>query len=300
MGLLRGKSPRRSASTIAGIYWILGVAWILFSDKLVSTLATTPEQMTQLQSVKGIAFITMSAATIFLLVYVPLRRLASTNDRLESALLQAQRLHRVLRHNLRNKCQAIAGHTELLAERIDPQHHYYTETIRESTGDLISLSRKSVFFREFLDVSERQLRTRDLADSVRTVVDDAREAYPTADVTAQTPPTALAQVHKFIDQAIEELVENAIVHNDSETPEVHVEVEKQDETVTISVHDNGPGLPPMERKVLEEKTETQMQHSQGLGLWLVYLTVTHSAGTLRISDDNRDGTTIEFTVPAAS
>lgn len=299
MGLIRNESPLRSATTVAAIYWLLGVGWILFSDRLVSALATTPTQMSQLQSVKGTAFISMSAGAIFILVYIPLRRLASTNERLEAALLQAQRLHRILRHNLRNKCQGIAGHTELLAERIDPQQQHYTETIQESTRDLISLSRKSVYFREFLDFNERQLQTKDLSDSVRSEVTDARETYTSADITADIPQTAYARTHKFIDQAIEELVENAILHNDSETPTVHVEVEERDETVAVSVQDNGPGLPPMERQVLEEKTETQMQHSQGLGLWLVYLIVSHSDGTLVIPDE-RDGTTIEFTVPAAS
>ncbi len=54
---------------IAGIYLFLGFLWILFSDKLLDSLATDPAMITKLQTYKGWFFVSASAFLIFFLVY---------------------------------------------------------------------------------------------------------------------------------------------------------------------------------------------------------------------------------------
>jgi diguanylate cyclase (GGDEF)-like protein/PAS domain S-box-containing protein len=53
---------------ITGRYLILGIAWILFSDQLLALLARDPEQMTLLQSYKGLAFVLLTALLLFMLI----------------------------------------------------------------------------------------------------------------------------------------------------------------------------------------------------------------------------------------
>lgn len=299
MELLREETPWRSAFKIAGVYAVIGVLWILSSDRIVDAVARSEAQLTLFQTIKGAVFIAVSALVIFILVGRALRELTDTTDELEAALQQADRLHRILRHNLRNSCQIIAGNVDLLAEEIPAEKNERLTTIREQNDRLITLSQKSVYLREFLNIDADHRTRDDLAATVQTQVERARENYPAATITIDRPNQAHVLAHQYIGEAVEELIVNAIRHNDSADPRVWVSVEKETEMVTVTVRDNGPSIPPVERVVLDRKTETPTEHSQGLGLWLVYLTVHYSNGTLSVDDRDGGGAEIQFRVPSA-
>jgi signal transduction histidine kinase len=57
-----------AAARIAGIYAILGFAWIAFSDRLVVALSPDPAVHDRLQTVKGTFFVLVTAAILFVLV----------------------------------------------------------------------------------------------------------------------------------------------------------------------------------------------------------------------------------------
>jgi K+-sensing histidine kinase KdpD len=74
---------------------------------------------------------------------------------------------------------------------------------------------------------------------------------------------------------------------------VSIDVSRGSESVTITITDNGPGIPEMERKILTEGIkETPTYHSQGLGLWLTQLVVGQSDGTIHLHEDASRGTEI--------
>jgi PAS domain S-box-containing protein len=52
---------------IAGIYALISAIWILLSDRFISMISDDPKTITQLQSYKGIVFISLSAVLIYLL-----------------------------------------------------------------------------------------------------------------------------------------------------------------------------------------------------------------------------------------
>jgi signal transduction histidine kinase len=66
----------------------------------------------------------------------------------------------------------------------------------------------------------------------------------------------------------------------------------------LRIADDGPGLPPVERRVLEAGAETQLTHSTGLGLWLTNWIVRVSNGRVAV-DTGDDGTTVDLELPAA-
>lgn len=297
MELLREETPWKSAFKIAGVYAVLGILWILFSDRIVIAVARSESQLTFLQTIKGAGFIIVSALVIFVLVGRALRDLTDTTEDLEAALQQAGRLHRILRHNLRNCCQIIAGNAELLAEQTLAEENGRLRTIREQNDRLITLSRKSIYLRGFLNVEGDHRTTDDLASRVRNQAERAREDHPAATISVDCPDRAPVRAHQHIGEAVEELIENAILHNESPNPRVWVSVEKESEMVAVTVADNGPGVPSVEQVVLERKTETPTEHSQGIGLWLVYLTVHYSNGELTVTDRDEGGAEIKIRVP---
>jgi signal transduction histidine kinase len=91
---------------------------------------------------------------------------------------------------------------------------------------------------------------------------------------------------------------NAVVHDDSASPEVTVSVTTTAESVRIEVADTGPRIPETERELLAGTTErTPVHHASGLGLRLVGLVVTRSGGTVRIEDNDPDGNRVRIDLP---
>lgn len=294
-----GDSTWGLAFQIAAVYGVIGLLWILLSDKLVMAVTSSWYHRAALQSMKGGAFIMLSSLLIFFLVGVSLQGWSRTEAELDVALAQADRLHRILRHNLRNSCQIITGNAELLAEGTVNDEDERLQRIQKQSERLIALSQKSVILRDFLDTDTDQLIEQELVETIEREIEKARENYPEATITIDCPSRVHVSAHQYIGQAVQELIENAIVHNDSPSPEVSIAVQPDNEEVTVSVSDNGSGIPSVERFVLEQKTETMTKHSQGLGLWLVYLTIHYSNGTLTVTNPEGKGATVQFTISTA-
>jgi signal transduction histidine kinase len=64
--------------------------------------------------------------------------------------------------------------------------------------------------------------------------------------------------------------------------------------VSVTVSDDGPGLPAEEQTVLERGYETPLAHSSGLGLWFVNWVVTGIGGRVDATVD--DGTTVTLSL----
>ena len=97
----------------------------------------------------------------------------------------------------------------------------------------------------------------------------------------------------MIRQALSELVENSLEHTTTDSPHVEVSVrEASDETVELSVADDGPGLPERERDILDAGTETQLKHGQGIGLWFVTWAVTQLGGDLQFRENDPEGSIV--------
>lgn len=283
---------------IAGTYVLFSGLWILLSDVVVQRIATSQAHLTQLQSVKGGLFVVVSGLLLFGLVYRAQREVAATNRRYRTVARQAELLHRILRHDLRNVCNIIAGNVALLHEGTGDAEAAL-ETIRKQNERLIELSRKSLYIREFLDVEGSAIDAIDLAETVRTQAALARGNHPDATVTVEAPDAVSVSAHYRIEEAIGELVENAIVHNPTAEPDVHVRVTREDGTATVAVLDDGTGLPAVERRVLDKQRESPTEHSAGLGLWLVRLATDYSDGSLTVSDLERGGTEVRLSLPIA-
>jgi PAS domain S-box-containing protein len=207
-------------------------------------------------------------------------------------------LNRVLRHDLRNGMNIIRGCVETIADAAAMQSTRQAEMVYRRTDELVSLANKTRRIERFVrDDSERA--TVDLAALVPEVVDRITERFPEATATVTVPDSALAEVHEHFDCGLEEVVENAIVHTDQPEPTVDVTVANQEETISIVVADQGPGVPEPERSLFEGTREiTQLEHASGVGLWVVYWAVRTSDGTLNFEDNDPRGTVVRITLQA--
>ncbi|GAB3313033.1 histidine kinase N-terminal 7TM domain-containing protein [Haloplanus salinarum] len=210
--------------------------------------------------------------------------------------------NRVLRHNLRNRMNVIIGWAEELRERDDPEVAAAGERITTTAVDLVELgSQVRLLVETADDVGETTERVV-LRDHLEPLLNRLRESHPQVAVEADLPSTATAVVPsaKLLVIAVENLLQNAVEHNDAERPWVRLVVEDDGEHTRIRVADNGPGIPDDERAVLRRGSETPLEHGSGLGLWLVHWTVTAAGGEVSFGESDADGSVITLTLPSGT
>jgi signal transduction histidine kinase len=223
------------------------------------------------------------------------RQMASDDAERSSAQLTV--LNRVLRHDVRNKATVIRGRAELFDETDD---HDHLRVLHRKTGELVEISELAREAECVLQADESQREVIDLVDVVRAGTESIRTEY---DVDLRVPDAEACPViaHPLVESAVAELLDNAVVHNDIESPSVEVSLGSPDpDRVELSVADNGPGIPDEQVETLERGFETDLEHTSGLGLWLVHWVVNASGGRVRFRENDPRGSVVCIELESAS
>jgi PAS domain S-box-containing protein len=188
-------------------------------------------------------------------------------------------LNRVLRHNLRNDMNVVRGTGRLLQEGAPDDPAALGERIERTADRLVNLSEQA----RKLERNARRERDPSRLDPTalfETVVADLPEGA-TVETRIDTELGICAGPE--LEQALAELAGNAIRHNPTAEPWVELAVTAEDDRVTITVTDDGPGIDDMETTVIAAGKETELVHGSGLGLWLVNWIVTRYGGSFQIA-----------------
>lgn len=132
-------------------------------------------------------------------------------------------LDRVVRHNPRNDLGVVDGMVEALAEDLEGDAAARAGHIREKFDDIVELAAKARDVERVISVETSQATAVDLGEFVETVRADVSAADPDAEVTVEIP-TGLSVVtaRSALALALENLLENAVEHNDGATPRVWI------------------------------------------------------------------------------
>lgn len=206
--------------------------------------------------------------------------------------------NRVLRHNLRNDMNIVMGYASELESRLDGSDARDARKIRKTVEDFVELAEKAERIGR-VHAAEENRTTVAVGRRLRGIVDELRAEFPAVEFDVRVADdVSIGDVDpELFDLAFQNVLDNAARHNDAEDPQVDVGVVVADEAARIAVSDNGPGIPDVEREAVGGGVETQLEHSQGLGLWLTYWCVRRWGGELLI-DSAREGSTVTLTVPA--
>jgi signal transduction histidine kinase len=202
---------------------------------------------------------------------------------------------RVLRHNIRNELSVGLG---------------YLDGIEDAEDDA-EVAERAAIVREHLEqLAETSDRTRRIASIWRTealqsfdlvaLVEErvGRMTAEAPEVTIQTelPDRCIVRAHPSLPLAFEEAIRNAIEHNDDDVT-VTVRLRRDGDETTLVVADTGGGIPAIERETLRNAEETPLEHTEGLGLWLIYWTVTRGGGTVEFAENDPHGTVVRIRLP---
>jgi len=204
-------------------------------------------------------------------------------------------LNRVLRHNLRNDVMILGGLVEQISERSGEASRELATQIDEVLQGLTALSEKSSTLERAVNDPAPSERI-DVADVVSETTSELETAHPDAGIRTDLRTDRAALASHRLRLALEELGENAIEYSRPD-PSVTFRVEEAEDCIVVSVADDGPGMPEMERQVLRTGRETSLNHGQGLGLWLVNWIATESGGRVKTTVEN--GTTVSLYLDAA-
>ncbi|WP_424016858.1 ATP-binding protein [Halorientalis pallida] len=209
-------------------------------------------------------------------------------------------LNRVLRHNLRNETATIVTRAEVIAEQVDDDTAGLADEVVDTALSIAETGDKARRIERMMAVPVTPDPRTDVASVVRDVVDTIREETGCA-VSWSAPEGVVARAdHRVLHPVLEDLVENAVEHNDAVDPTVDVSVTVDPEAdlpVEITVTDDGPGIPESERSPVVDGAEAPLEHGSGLGLWGVKWGVTRMGGSLTFEDNDPRGTIVRVRVP---
>jgi two-component system OmpR family sensor kinase len=284
-----------TASRITALYLLLGFAALYLSDVLFVRWFSDP-LLGQIQAVKGAAEVLLTGAFIYAITTLSRSQLADTADRIERQRHELDVLHRVFRHNLRNDLTVLAGYAELVREEVDSESLAAAcDTIVDRSGTLERYTEQAARIR---NLSGEEARTTvDLATRVPELVARHEQVTGTVAVTIDVPETCRVQALPEIEDAIRELLTNAVEHADRPDVDLAVAVDPSagpDHVVECRITDNGPGIPETELAAIERGASDQVVHLSGLGLCFVYWTVRRSGGTIEFESVDPAGTCVRI------
>jgi two-component system OmpR family sensor kinase len=237
-------------------------------------------------------------------------------DRLEGAFAERQasedRLRQFLSdasHELRTPLASIRGYAELFrmgAARSTADTELAMRRIEEESQRMGVLVEDLLTLARLDEMREPQRERVDVAKMARDAVTDARATAPEREIEVTAPATAVVsgdphQLH----QVLANLMRNALVHTPSGTP-IEVSVERAPESITVTVRDHGPGLPPgaadhlFDRFWRAEGGRERGRAGAGLGLAIVSEIVAAHRGSVSAHNATGGGAAFVLELPALS
>lgn len=209
-------------------------------------------------------------------------------------------LNRVLQHNVRSHVETLVDHAETLLDALeDPELADTAAAVHESALALDRTSTEARDIERALD-ADPSLTATDLDGVVETALADV-PLTNRATVHVEIDDVSPVMTGGHLDRALAALVDNAIRYAETATPNVRITAHEGDGSVTVTVSDDGPGLPETEREVLTGKMSvTPLDHGSGLGLWLVRWIVTAYGGDVTYADGANGGSDITLTLRSAT
>ncbi|WP_229770511.1 ATP-binding protein [Halorhabdus sp. CBA1104] len=213
-------------------------------------------------------------------------------DRSTTTLTQSTEvLSRALRHNLRNDMTVILGHLDQLDGNESKQSSEPVRAIRRKIDDVMILSEKAQEIELAVTGENRQRHPVDAAAFVSRRVIAIEQAHDDVTIETDMPDQTWVEGDWMLETAIENVFETAI-GNGQPGADLLVTIEHGDPGWTaIEIVDPDNHLPATDFDTLKNGTETPLQHSQGLGLWLANWIVESYNGRLDL-DRSEDGSTV--------
>ncbi|MFB6172633.1 MAG: sensor histidine kinase [Haloarculaceae archaeon] len=212
-------------------------------------------------------------------------------------------LNRLLRHDIRNDLNVVLGWGEELRDHVETAPgrealERVLDTARHSL-ELTEEARDLVTALEEGDAMPHQVV--DLGAKLRQEVEKTRRRYPEATLVAPGSfPASPVRANELLGSVFGNLLNNAVIHNDTDEPRIEVGVTVEGGRVVATIADNGPGIPDARKaELFERESRLSDTSGTGMGLYLVQYLVEEYGGTVSVADRDPRGAVFSVDLPLA-
>ena len=222
-------------------------------------------------------------------------------QKLEDQRNNLEILNQVVRHDIRNDMAVVSGRADLLEEHVEEAGKEDLEAIQNSVESATGLTKTARDLSEIMLSTEEDVEPIRLDQCLNSVIENVREKFDTAVITTEDQiPGTQVRGNELLEAVFQNLIHNAVVHNDKQKPKVRISTRIDEETTTIRVADNGPGIPDTQKETIFGKGEKGLDSpGTGLGLYLVQTLVEQYGGDVWVEDNDPDGSVFVVELPIA-
>ncbi len=235
-----------------------------------------------------------------------LERLERADIVRQEALGSARAFGAAAAHELRTPLTSIAANVEVLATHPDLPTETRTEIVQQISSEQARLQQLLEALRLLArgDVAGTEVFAEaDVGDLVSQSLDRFRRRHPEIVVTGDVTELGTFDVwYEGLTVAVDNLLENAAVHGTGSdgVARVDVETRREQDSISITVGDAGPGLAPdLGDRVFERFVTAGPRGGTGLGLALVAQQAHLHGGEVAVSRSHLGGAAFTITIRGA-
>ncbi|WP_440990590.1 histidine kinase N-terminal 7TM domain-containing protein [Haloarchaeobius baliensis] len=200
-------------------------------------------------------------------------------------------LNRIVRHDIRNEMNVLHGRGQLLEPHVEPEGADDYRLVMESAEHVIEITET---VRELMETITNDgsltLKPVALDNALATEVEKARSNFPHAAFQLAEVPSVRVAGNEMLTSVFTNLLNNAVVHNDSSEPGVWVDCTVEDGVARVRIADDGPGVPRGQREEIFGRGEKGLEsEGTGVGLYLVDTLTDAFGGDVWVEESERGG-----------
>lgn len=300
------RSANQKALFIAGVYCVSAALYIVLSSRVAAALASDVASLERIERMKGVAFILITSAVLFLATRFALLRTGADARALaqqREALVATERkatagmMAAAIAHDANNVLTALLGELALIEDEVGSRPGL--QNLDAAAQRLVDLNRRLISAAKSQSETVRVVDVARLCQEVlgvyrphsalrRCKVVTNLEGAP-ADVRLRASPVLFQQI-------LGNLLVNAGEATDGKGT-VELRLQGDDAALVVEVHDDGPGVPADRRENLFEALVTTKATGTGLGLYSARVCATAAGFTLAVDDSPLGGACFRVTLP---
>jgi PAS domain S-box-containing protein len=207
-------------------------------------------------------------------------------------------VNRILRHNLLNGLNVVSARADILADFVDDAGQTHLDVVANRVDEMVELVETIRSFTNAIGHRRSALEPVALGPTLTLELERLAATHEDAVVSVDgSLPDVEVLADELLGDVFENVLTNAVQHNDAAVPHVTVSAEQEGETVTVEIADNGPGITDSEKtRIVDKSIEELSTPGSGFGLYLVKELVDSYGGSLHVEDNDPRGAVFTITL----
>ena len=208
-------------------------------------------------------------------------------------------LNQTVRHDIRNDLQLVVAYAELLEDHVDASGTSHLEQVQTAAKNAVHITETARTVAEVVLQAIAELTPISLRATLEDEIETARSNYDQAVIQVDgTIPDLTVLADNLLDSVFRNVLQNAVVHNDTDVPTVTVTATEQDGQAVVEIADDGPGVPDENKaEIFDEGVHGLESEGTGLGLYIVETLVERYGGEVSVADNEPRGAVFTVRVP---